>query len=509
MRIAAVLAGFSMGQADVLRKAMGKKDPKVMAKQREAFIEGARANGVNEKKANKIFDLMEFFAGYGFNKSHSTAYALGRVSDGVPQGQLPVAFHGGAADDRGAEHRQARDVPRGVPRPRHPDAAAGHQPEPAARSPSSPGAACGSGSRAVKSVGEGAILSILGVRRARGRIDSLCRAVRGCSTCASSTSACSRASSRRAPSTRCGRTRRPLAACAPARGCSPAVDKATRARRPRTSATATRAQTELFGGARRRRPARPPAIPLPDAPAWTETQQLAGEKEALGLYMSGHPIDRYDATALDRRLRSPRRVRRAAPASGRADVWIGGIVSGLRPLKTQEGRPHGVFMLDDAAGSVEVVVFPETFEKHGTLIETDAMVLVAGKFERDDESARLLATEMLPIAALEERHDAQVAIHLPRRRTADHVRGARPSCSPAPRRPARAPRARRAAEAARHHCASGSDVARSCGCGRPSGWWPRSNRLCGAGIGGASLTWIRDARLRPAPSCPFEMPACH
>ena len=75
MRIAAVLAGFSMGQSDVLRKAMGKKDPKVMAKQREAFMTGARAKGVNEKKAAKIFDLMEFFAGYGFNKSHSTTYA--------------------------------------------------------------------------------------------------------------------------------------------------------------------------------------------------------------------------------------------------------------------------------------------------------------------------------------------------------------------------------------------------------------------------------------------------
>ncbi len=88
MRIAAVLAGFSLGQSDVLRKAMGKKDPKVMAKQREAFMAGAQAKGVNEKKATKIFDLMEYFAGYGFNKSHSTTYALARLPDGVPQGEL-------------------------------------------------------------------------------------------------------------------------------------------------------------------------------------------------------------------------------------------------------------------------------------------------------------------------------------------------------------------------------------------------------------------------------------
>ena len=76
MRIAQALAGFTMGQADVLRKAMGKKDPKVMAKQREQFIAGARAQGISEKKATKIFELIEYFAGYGFNKSHSTAYAL-------------------------------------------------------------------------------------------------------------------------------------------------------------------------------------------------------------------------------------------------------------------------------------------------------------------------------------------------------------------------------------------------------------------------------------------------
>ncbi len=92
MRIAAVLAGFTMGQSDVLRKAMGKKDPKVMAKQREAFMEGARAKGVNEKKATKIFDLMEYFAGYGFNKSHSTTYAWVAYQTGYLKANYPRHF---------------------------------------------------------------------------------------------------------------------------------------------------------------------------------------------------------------------------------------------------------------------------------------------------------------------------------------------------------------------------------------------------------------------------------
>ena len=102
------------------------------------------------------------------------------------------------------------------------------------------------------------------------------------------------------------------------------------------------------------------AAALPDAPAWTEIQQLAGEKEALGLYMSGHPLDRFGE---ELKTFGARRV--ADLTTSEADVWVGGIVSGLRPLKTKKGDRMAVFMLDDVAGNVEVVVFPETFAKHG------------------------------------------------------------------------------------------------------------------------------------------------
>ena len=117
--------------------------------------------------------------------------------------------------------------------------------------------------------------------------------------------------------------------------------------------------------------------PLPDAPPWTEIQQLAGEKEALGLYMSGHPLDRFSEE-----LKTLRRARASPISRSEADIWVGGIVSGLRPLKTRKGDRMAVFMLDDVAGSVEVVVFPETFGKYGSLIENDAMLLVRGKLEK-------------------------------------------------------------------------------------------------------------------------------
>jgi DNA polymerase-3 subunit alpha len=148
-------------------------------------------------------------------------------------------------------------------------------------------------------------------------------------------------------------------------------------------------------------------IPLPEVPAWSEAQQLAFEKEALGLYMSGHPLERF---AQELQMFGAKRA--GDLTASEPDVWVGGIVSGLRSLKTKKGDRMAVFMLDDIAASLEVVVFPEAFAKHAPLIEADAMVLVRGKLEKDDESARLVATELLPIAALAERTTREVAIHL-------------------------------------------------------------------------------------------------
>src|SRR4030095_9823851 len=141
--------------------------------------------------------------------------------------------------------------------------------------------------------------------------------------------------------------------------------------------------------------------------AWTEGQQLACEKEALGLYMSGHPLERFSEE-----LKAFGAQRIADLTQSLADCWIAGIVSGLRPLKTKKGDRMAVFTADDTAGGVEVVVFPETFGKCGHLIAADAMLLVRGKFEKDDESARIVATELQPISMLKERTTREVVIHL-------------------------------------------------------------------------------------------------
>jgi DNA polymerase-3 subunit alpha len=399
MRIAAVLAGFSMGQSDMLRKAMGKKDPKVMAKQREAFTSGAKSNGVNEKKATKIFDLMEFFAGYGFNKSHSTTYAWIAYQTAYLKANYPAHFMAAlltieaANTDKLAMYLgECREL--GVtilPPDINSSELAFTVVDGAVRF----------GLCAVKNVGEGAILSMLGVRRELGCIDSLY-------------ALCEHADLRLVNK----RVLESLVKAGALDSTLPASLGSVASRRARLYAAVDKAienggrhqrdrdkgQSQLFGGGEDGVAA---AVVLADAPAWTEGQQLAGEKEALGLYMSGHPLDRFGE---ELKIFGARRV--ADLTASEADVWVGGIVSGLRPLKTKKGDRMAVFMLDDVAGNVEVVVFPEAFQKHGLLIESDAMLLVRGKLEKDDESARIVATELMPIAALKERTTREVVIHL-------------------------------------------------------------------------------------------------
>jgi len=405
MRIAAVLAGFSMGQSDVLRKAMGKKDPKVMAKQREAFMEGARKNNVNEKKATKIFDLMEYFAGYGFNKSHSTTYAWVAYQTGYLKANYPWHFMAAlltieaANTDKLAMYLgECREL--GIPI-LQPDINSSELAFTVAKD------GVRFGLCAVKNVGEGAILSMLAVRRELGRIDSLhtlCEHADLRLVNKRVLESLIKAGALDSLASEQHRSVRDRRACLFA-----AVDKAIE-HGGRHQRDRDKGQSQLFGGFDDN--GVPETVRLPDATPWIEAQQLAFEKEALGLYMSGHPLERFSEE-----LKAFGAKRLAELAGSEADTWVGGIVSGLRPLKTKKGDRMCVFMLDDIAGSLEVVVFPETFGKHGSLVEADAMLLVRGKFEKDDESARIVATELLPIAALKERTTREVVIHLSGRAT--------------------------------------------------------------------------------------------
>ena len=413
LRIASVLAGFSLGQSDVLRKAMGKKDPKVMAKQRAAFVAGAVKNGISEKKATKIFDLMEFFAGYGFAKSHSTAYAYLAYRTAYLKANYPrhfaaalltieaantdkLALYIGECRERGIavlppdineSHLHFTVVPAGVR----------------------------FGLTAIKGLGEGAVRSVLEVRARVGTITSLHQL-------------CEELDLRMV-------NKRVLEALVKSGACDKlipagvslpvgrarlfgAIDSAIEhgGRRQRDR---DQGQADLFGGGDEGQGLS--LIRLPDAAPWTEIELLGYEKEALGLYLSGHPLDRYadllrtfgartvgDLVLADLPVSADGTPGRLAFE----DVHVGGIVAGFRPLKTKKGDRMGVFMLEDAQGVLEVVVFPEAFARFAPLIENGTLVAVRGKFERDDESARLQATEMFPLDALRERLSKAVRIRL-------------------------------------------------------------------------------------------------
>jgi DNA polymerase-3 subunit alpha len=182
-------------------------------------------------------------------------------------------------------------------------------------------------------------------------------------------------------------------------------------------------QAQLFGGPAVEDGLK--AVRLPETAAWTETEQLSLEKETLGLYWSGHPVDRYRAElkALGARATGELADAPVKDASnepwgpgGRkpieADTSIGGIVAAIRPLKTRKGDRMAVFTLEDAQGTVEIVVFPEAFQRASALIEVGTMVLVRGKLEKDDESARLIASEIASIDSVAERLAKEVSIRV-------------------------------------------------------------------------------------------------
>jgi DNA polymerase III subunit alpha len=433
IRIARELGGFTLGEADILRKAMGKKNPEVMAKQRGKFVEGAKKNGIPEKKAGPIFDLMEHFAGYGFPKAHSTAYALLAYQTAYLKANYPWYFAAALltiesqnTDKLAVYLGECRE--RGIP-VLPPDIN-----ESQLRFTVEPGCGVRFGLTAIKNVGEGAIESFLEVRK-RGRIASL-------------PALCEELDLRLVNKRVFESLVKAGALDSIARG-QPAFESLpTAALRPRLIAALDAAcehgarlqrdrsegQAHLFGGqddadaghgAGR-------GFPLPEAAPWSETEQLNFEKETLGLFWSGHPVDRYRAALKEFGARSTADL--AEPASSGAgaglpagspwgpggpkpiepDTSIGGIIAACRPLKTRKGDRMAVFTLEDSDGGIEVIAFPEAYQRSAGLIESGALVLVRGKLERDDETVRILAAEIAPLDSVRERLAREISIRVRR-----------------------------------------------------------------------------------------------
>ncbi|HET7672862.1 MAG TPA: DNA polymerase III subunit alpha [Burkholderiales bacterium] len=389
MQIAQVIGGYSLGGADLLRRAMGKKKPEEMAQQREIFVAGALHNGLSKAKATQLFDLMEKFAGYGFNKSHAAAYALLAYHTAYMKAHHGAAFlaanlsavmddtdkvrqfyEDGLAnrlailppDINASEHRF---VPVDAERVRY-------------------------GLGAVRGTGESAIGAIVEARR-QGPFTDLF-------------DFCRRVDKRMV-------NRRVVEALVRA-GAFDAID----ARRARLLASVGRAleaaeqeeraasQTSLFGEAEAPRGGADAYFDVPD---WDLRQKLLEEKAALGFSISGHLFSVYE-----RELKGFMRTPLAKLSPGER-VWMAGVVTQARTQMTRRGRMM-VVTLDDSSAQVEITVFNELYEKCRDKIREDALLVVAGKVQRDEFSGglRVGAEELLDLETLRLRFAARLRISM-------------------------------------------------------------------------------------------------
>ncbi len=381
MQIAQVLAGYSLGAADLLRRAMGKKKPEEMAKQREIFTGGALERGVEEKTATYIFDLMEKFAGYGFNKSHSAAYALVSYQTAWLKAHHPAAFMAAvlSADMDNTDKvvtliDECRDMGLKVVPPDINRSGYAFTVE--------DDATIVYGLGAIKGVGEAAIEVMIQERMAGGAYASLtdlCRRVDSRKVTRRVYEALIRAGALDA----LGANRATLMAQLP-----DAVKSAQQYLRD-----AVAGQSDLFGEAVA--PVEEPVASL-RLPEWDEDQRLAGEKETLGLYLTGHPIERYRAE-LAHIVTAPlaELVEGAEAPRGQKNersVVVAGLVVELRTRSTQSGARMAFVTLDDRTARMEIRVFSRVFEQYRALLANDRLLVVQGTLAWDDYSGGMRLT---------------------------------------------------------------------------------------------------------------------
>ena len=366
MQIAQVLSGYSLGGADLLRRAMGKKDPEAMAKQRQAFVEGARARGVDENTATQIFNLMEKFAGYGFNKSHSAAYALLTYQTGWLKRHYPAAFMSAVLS---ADMDQTDKVVHIIEECRSlelevlgPDVnRCDLHFTPVGRR------TVRYGLGAIKGVGEGAIAELMAEREANGEFTDLfdfcCRID-------------TRKLNRRALEgmVKAGA----LDVLAPTRAAcmatlTPAIQAAEQVQRD-----AGAGQNDMFGGTTVDDVSE---HAFANAIDWSEEERLAGEKQTLGLYLTGHPIARFEAE-LEQIVSA--RLADIRPANG-ATSLVAGFVVKSREIKSRRGR-MAVVTLDDRTARVEVVVYAALYADCQELLKNDRLLVVEGEVSADEFS---------------------------------------------------------------------------------------------------------------------------
>jgi DNA polymerase-3 subunit alpha len=397
MKIASQLAGFTLGEADILRRAMGKKRPEEMALQKEQFIKGATKRGIGKAKAERIFQLMEYFAGYGFNKSHSAAYGLIAYQTAYLKANYPVEFMAALltsetenTDKVMVYMNECREVGITVAPPNMNESD---------KHFTVAGDAILFGLAAVKNVGGSAVDAILQAREEDGGFKSLSDFSRRVDL---------RAVNKRVVESliKCGAfdslglRRAPL---------MNALERALEAgqRFQRDSAIG---QMGMFA---------PEADDFDDVPIdgmeWGDQERLAFEKEALGFYITGHPLATYSKAI--RHFATATTASVAERAHGE-EVALGGLVVKSRTLTTKRGDRMAFITLEDLHGLLEVIVFPELFQQvEEVLMAADVgeeqPVMVRGTVDVTEDAVKVIASSITPLADYAERVATRVTVRVP------------------------------------------------------------------------------------------------
>src|SRR6266851_4177717 len=371
MQIANRLAGFSLGDADILRRAMGKKNREEMSAQREKFLAGCATRKVPAKKAEKIFDLMAEFAGYGFNKSHSCAYALLAYQTAYLKTHYPVEFMAALLTSEAGNTEkvvkyinEARGMSISILPPDVNESDLYFTPV---------GESIRFGLRAIKNVGENTVKGILDARAELGRFTSIYQF-------------CDHIDSRllnkrvlesliKSGAMDSLGTRRSQMFAVIDRS----MEKAQRRQREKTSG-----QHGLFGGSSAA--PEPAEEPLPDLEEWSEHETLAAEFATVGFYISGHPLSKYvsklsELGAID-----------LAAVEGRRngeEITVAGIVVAMRSMRSRKGERWGILTLQDMTGVLEVLAFPESFARLEAVFKSNAPLVLKGRVNVEEAGTRL------------------------------------------------------------------------------------------------------------------------
>jgi DNA polymerase III subunit alpha len=375
MQIANRLAGFSLGEADILRRAMGKKNREEMAAQREKFLVGCATRKVPAKKAEKIFDLMAEFAGYGFNKSHSCAYALLAYETAFLKTHYPVEFMAALlTSETGNTEKvvkyinEARSVGITVLPPDVNSSDLDFTPV---------GEAIRFGLRAIKNVGENTVKGILDARAELGRFSSIFEFCDHIDTRLINKRVMESLIKSGAMDSLGARRSQNFALI------DRAMDRAQRRQREKTSG-----QHGLFGGAAAM--PEPAEDPLPDLEEWPEHEMLAAEFATVGFYVSGHPLSKYasklaDLGAIDLANVESRR--------NGEEITVAGIVVAMRAMRSRKGERWGILTLQDMTGVLEVLAFPEAFARMELVFKSNAPLVLKGRVSVEEAGTRLAVME--------------------------------------------------------------------------------------------------------------------